>query len=350
MSLIPSELRSSPSVTSDFRTVEEAWAENPNALTLGVAAISQAASLLKLGAFRAASAAYAACAIAVTRLENRGSRIYGVPCVGVGSVATPPKTWWIISAAAGTTILWTNPFSKTVTVRVWANSGYGGGASVVLTGFTFLSKSSVPYDPNPGNLNGNYSMAPGATIKSTGGIYGVFGGVELISADEALDWKPAVYSLEWVTAGVSWWGGADLSARAGIWVRRSSWTDADRKIRFEAGAGTSRAVAVQIVGGSSVAERVTKADFGKEEFLADDWQIDSSAEPAKIDVTDLSFSGAGIYFSVGPAGPVDPNPPVVPTPDPVVNLPIDGKGFLYLKNGAATLVPARDVTGADWQP
>ena len=81
----------------------------------------------------------------------------------------------IISAGPGSQTTWRNEFSEARIARVWGNTGYGG--SIRMQGFTFLHASSVPYDTHPGNTNGDYLVAPGATIITTGGKWGVYGGI-----------------------------------------------------------------------------------------------------------------------------------------------------------------------------
>ena len=90
-------------------------------------------------------------------------------------VVTNPQYGWDVGAAVGARTTWANPFSVARVARVWANTGYGGGASLSLKGFTFLRKSSVPY--GGGSTNADYTVAPGATIIAVGGIYGLAAGI-----------------------------------------------------------------------------------------------------------------------------------------------------------------------------
>jgi hypothetical protein len=161
----------------------------------------------------------------------------------------------------------------------------------------------------------------------------------------------AIAALRWMLAGLPWWGGAWESALAGQWVRRAAWQDLARAVRYVAGGGTTRAVAVRETG-----NRVTTADFGTEEFLGTDWELlDGTAEPAEVDVTDWVFSGSGgVPFAViASPSPTTPTPPITPiTPiTPTTGLPQTGEGFVYLRNGTPTLVRARKLSDESiWRP
>ena len=159
-------------------------------------------------------------------------------------------------------------------------------------------------------------------------------------------WQTAPLRLEWATAGLPWWGVIEAAAKAGQWVRRLGWV-AGRQVRYEAGVGTTRAVAV-IADGS----RVTTADFGIDEWGGDDWQIASDAEPPAIDVTDWIFTGpalaGSVLFKVGGGG--GGTPPVLPPGPGTPELPGSGSGFVYMRDGETILVPAKDCEGREWTP
>lgn len=162
-------------------------------------------------------------------------------------------------------------------------------------------------------------------------------------------WPQAVEALAWLDGGYPWFGGAEASARAGTWVRRAAWESETRQIRYERGAGTTRAVAVTDAG-----TRVTTADFTEAEFLADDWIIMGGGEPAAVDITDLVFSGSGaIPFAVvrEPGAVTIPTPTPTPTPTQP-QFPTTGEGFPYVRDGQVVrLVPARDLqTELPWRP
>jgi hypothetical protein len=164
----------------------------------------------------------------------------------------------------------------------------------------------------------------------------------------------AIAELRWILGGMPWWGGAWESALAGQWVRRAAWPDITQAVRYAAGAGTTRAVAVRESG-----NRVSTADFGAAEFLAEDWELlDGNAEPSQVDVTDWVFAvsgntgvrGAAFAVVVQPGGgPGDGGGPT--TPPPTTGLPQTGEGFVYLRNGTPTLVRARKLSDESlWRP
>lgn len=107
---------------------------------------------------------------------------------------------------------------------------------------------------------------------------------------------------------VPWWPVGETMARSGQWMRRRSWSDADRRIRFEAGAGTAAEVAVLRDSVNAVPIPLRSEDFGAAEFLSQDWEAYAVPDPhALIDVTDFQFQsslggGAGFFFAVVPAG------------------------------------------------
>ena len=350
--LIPAELRSPVGGISGSggMTLQEIVASNPSALTIGIAAAQAAPSVVAIGGVRTAAPSYAPCAVAATRLEMRAGRIFGVLCAGSGPVWTPPQLVWTAKLPGKWT--WKNPFPTTMLARVWGNPKYDESYS--FKGFTFLRHSLVW---NWGAISDIYSVEPGATMVLAS-AWPVGTGITFSSPIDfpdppiALpDWRPAVANLSWANSGLPWWGAAETAAKSGIWVRRDSWTDTSRQIRYEAGAGTTRAVAMQRTAGQISGAVVTDADFGVAEFLGDDWVVLSGTEPPAIDVSDLLLSGtAGAsLFAVLSSGQ-EPTPPDPSNPPGGVQLPASGQGFVYLKNGVATLVAAKDVSGDTWEP
>lgn len=93
------------------------------------------------------------------------------------------------------------------------------------------------------------------------------------------------------TFGVEWWTAARW-ARLGSWTRRKAWADTTRQMRFEAGHGTTNAVAVY-EGGTITKRVVRNSDFGAVEFRAVDWIVPDA--PAEIDLTDSILSASGIW-------------------------------------------------------
>jgi hypothetical protein len=167
-------------------------------------------------------------------------------------------------------------------------------------------------------------------------------------------WQDAVASLRWRTAGMPWWGGAESVARAGTLVARDAWTDSTRAVRYTTGAGTTRAVAVGADGAV-----LTASTFGASEYLADDWRVYGATvdEPPEVDITGLVLSGGTAWAVVRqtthaqvPDDSTNPADPETETP-PGSGLPQEGSGFVYLRNGVVTLVPARDYeTEQLWMP
>ena len=164
-------------------------------------------------------------------------------------------------------------------------------------------------------------------------------------------WQAAVASLRWRLGGMPWWAAAEVSARAGSPVARLAWSDPARTVRFVAGAGTTRAVAVD-QGGAVL----TASTFGAAEYLADDWYLAGGAiaEPPAVDLTSLVFSGGttfAVVRSTQTALPDSTNPTNPADPATTNPIPQTGSGFVYSRNGVITLVPARDYeTEQLWTP
>jgi len=165
-------------------------------------------------------------------------------------------------------------------------------------------------------------------------------------------------SVERLAASLSW-AGAEPIARAGNPVRRGGRPFAWRTV-YAAGAGTSRAVAVDASGAVH-----TATTFGAEDWLAADFFPEGGA--AAVAARDLR----GAEFRVEATGLVDVVPfvqegigeTVTPPPDDDGggddggddgggggSLPSSGRGFVYMQNGVATLVRAEDLEGVEWVP
>jgi len=162
----------------------------------------------------------------------------------------------------------------------------------------------------------------------------------------------AIQALEWAAAGSGVpWRLVEASARAGSWVRRNGWVEYTRRIRFVAGAGTTRAVAVDEAG-----EVLTPSGFGAAEWLAGDWMVWDDEEPAPVDVSDWVFSGGAqtIAFAVAAAAVTSGESSGGGSPEglggegsPLASL---GEGFVYRQDGVDILVPAQDINGDSWRP
>jgi len=106
----------------------------------------------------------------------------------------------------------------------------------------------------------------------------------------------------------AWWPLGEALAMAGTWMRRRSWADTSKRVRFVAGAGTTPAVFVVIDASRSSAVPVLSTDFGAGEFLATDWETWAVVDAPPIDVSDFRFEprvspGEGFFFAVDAAGP-----------------------------------------------
>jgi hypothetical protein len=361
MPIIPSNLRAPLNKVNGGRAVSALLTSNPGALTLGIAAAQAGASVVEVGGVRAAAAPYASAAVAVTRLESRGSRIWGALCSGVGPVApiipgTPPVPGYAeqrINFHSNPATGQVNPFGVEARLNIWGSIGKKSDYPVSGSWAT-QQNGTWPYNEWGGIVPpGFQTSVGGATTSWCTGYWTLppFAGVPGTPATQTPDWSTAPGTLSWASAGLPWWGLVESAARAGSWVRRLAWTDADRAIRFEAGAGTTRAVAVQMASGLAVAERVTTAVFGVAEFLAEDWVVLSANESPIVDVTDFIFSGpaASVLFAVfGVGGGGTPGADPGSGSDGTV--PQTGRGFVYVRDGVTTLVPARDISGADWEP
>lgn len=156
---------------------------------------------------------------------------------------------------------------------------------------------------------------------------------------------------------VPWWPAGEAYAQAGIWMRRRSWSDPSRRMRFEAGAGTTAAVAVAISSIDTIHDAQGNTDFTADEFLGDDWEAYAIGEPPAVDVTDfridaLSSRAEGFFFAVDELPVVvppvvPPVPPVVP-PDGVVVAPPASGDYVWMgRNGVGQWVLVREFACAD---
>jgi len=377
MSLIPADLRAPFVPAVRFSGVSQAVVEYPTARTYGIAAAALVPSIVGLGGLKAASLPDQACAVAVTRIERRGRRIWGALCAGTGPVGGDPESRvarFSHSATLGFgpdqdpptrpdgSIFYgrktfTNPWPTTARAVLQVYSGVdfsfldiSGRTSLRRQPFfspsTKLPPCTCYLDLAPGQ---SFSLiARGVLEPGVGNRFFVFA---TFSRDTAADWRPAVPRLAWSLSGLTWWGQVDAAARSGVWVRRAAWGDLTRKVRFEAGAGTTPAVAVQSLGGAS--DVVTTADFTTAEWVAEDWVIQDSAEPRLMDVTDLRFAAPSwaAAFVVDGSPIIPPPPSATPvTPPPSAPLPAAGEGFVFMRGGQPILVPAKDCQGGIWSP
>lgn len=439
MPIIPSNLRAPLNKVTGGRAVSALLASNPGAVTLGIAAAQAGPSVVEVGGVRAAAAPYASAAVAVTRIERRGSRIWGALASGVGAVelavttggqsSTLPFLYGTRHSPWTRSGPWANPLPLAADVVIEWDSTEQVRSNIPLGHYRIQVGRFAPgqslnvFETVMGWLNANIGYAAVQIDNGT-----VTATVPAVTTREP-NWQTAPAALAWAAVGLPWWGLVEAAARSGSWVRRLAWTDAGRSLRFEPGAGTTRAVAVQMASGLAVAERVTTADFGVAEFLAEDWVVASENESPLVDVTDFVFSGpvgAVLFavFGVGGGGtggtpggggsgqesdafcattidafiqPVIDNSKAIVALQPTYeaklvhmelglqsvllrggkvgcsdyyrkliypgyvppsggggsgggSVPQTGRGFVYVRDGVSTLVPARDITGADWEP
>lgn len=327
--------------------------ELPPFVTVGLAYAGGAAGTISVGGSALGVLANASGALAVTRLENRAGRIWGVLCNGSGPVQTSVSS--LVPLPIGSE--YQSPFDTRVRVRFLV-SGSGTlalfltGNGKLETGRRVEGQNVISFFQDP--ITGARQDLASLISSSTGVVvYDIFPGTIISRRGQTVgppivldfglaptwtpDWRPAVRALAWAQTGLPWWGPIDAGARAGLWVRRSVWASG-RKVRFEAGAGTERAVAVTESGA-----RVTTGDFTAEDFLAGDWLFaDTVGEPSPIDVTDWVFSGpsGSVAFAVVGSEVVDPlEPPDPPSVRTYPAPPSAGDWVLMARNGREEWVP-----------
>jgi len=155
--------------------------------------------------------------------------------------------------------------------------------------------------------------------------------------------RKSILSLQEINAAtlsllpMDWPNGALAFARGGDWVRRSSWSDPLKQMRFEAGAG--EAPAVFVVESSTIPRRVvTNADFGQADYEATDWlRLAISGGALDLDLTKARLAAVGnsstewILF----ASTASTTGPHGGTPTP----PDTGTYVLVSQNGVQTWAP-----------
>lgn len=352
MSVIPEVLRREPKEATEGRSVR-ALAGVPGRVTVGLAGFGT----LSVAGVSVAGVAREPVAVAVTRLEWRGDRVWGVPCRGVGPVQAEVRTGYTVAAGAGGMARLVNPFTlDKVRVRVQGSQDASGGGRW----WPDAESERWPWTkPAPGSVQpkliannsrsgGNYAIVDelwevprGALFALSGGLYGVTMTLIFDVPGGVYDWRPAVAALAWAAsgAGAPWWGSIAATARAGSWVRRVSWEDWARRVRYVAGAGTARAVAVDQSGAV-----LTPESFGGAEWLATDWQVVGTAEPMPVDVTDWVFSGppdAVAWAVEGSATPGESTGPESPS-DGVDGVPPSSGDYVRMsRDGVAQWVPVQ---------
>lgn len=353
MSVIPEVLRREPKEATEGRSVR-ALAGVPGRVTVGLAGFGT----LSVAGVSVAGVAREPVAVAVTRLERRGDRMWGVPCRGVGPVQNLVRTGYSLGANKGGVYEFVNPFSADwIQVKLWGDFDRSGGLDMVPPLPEGTRQVSPPLPPNwpvprlissrTVSLSGyihrdeTWEVPRGTIFKARGGLYGVSFTLVFYPAELLYDWRPAVAGLAWAGAGTGlpWWGSIEATARAGVWVRRVSWEDWARRVRYVAGAGTARAVAVDQSGAV-----LTPESFGGAEWLATDWQVVGTAEPMPVDVTDWVFAGppdAVAWAVEGSATPGESTGPESPS-DGVDGVPPSSGDYVRMsRDGVAQWVPVQ---------
>lgn len=259
-------------------------------------------------------------------VSNRNS---GVKIDGVfyGGLATTLAMNYQISVAAGAVVSWEIVGAMS---RLDLRFAAGGQLSALFEWQPPTSEQRLPAETTIQVSQRNAALAIPALDVSMGLIYG---------------------------NTVPWWPAGEAYAQAGIWMRRRSWSDPSRRMRFEAGPGTTAAVAVAISSIDTIHDAQGNTDFTADEFLGDDWEAYAIGEPPAVDVTDfridaLSSRAEGFFFAVDELPVVvppvvPPVPPVVP-PDGVVVAPPASGDYVWMgRNGVGQWVLVREFACAD---
>jgi hypothetical protein len=372
------------------------WAANGKPERIGYAATNGSVDAGK----RWAASAGVACAGGVLALREDAGKLYGQWC-GVEGVALvipgTPDVWvpgtadvWVpgwdaqvYTTHSNPAVSLPSPFSSPSNLTIWGNIGVAQRMSYP-PGFAWAYRANgtwpywegngaVPayYRPAVGGMGGQHvgsadfvytlPAQAGYTIPGTPG-HTVAGTpdqvVPILSAgDQVAAISLGSLGVPWVTASV--W------SHAGEWVRIKSWSDANKMIRHEAGPGTTRAVAVIKSSGEPVARVVRAAEFGVAEFNSLEWvkkYADNGFEvdltPARIAVDapnwvlwklDAVVAASGAGAASPPAGGATAATPATAATSAtgIVTTP---QGFVYRRGGQDILVPAKDISGAEWQP
>lgn len=311
-----------------------------NPVTVGFALGSGSEpALTRLGGISVFCLPWGACAVAAARLVPNEGRLLAVIAKGaVNGLRQPGPSEQSINVR-----LEGGPNSPrgTVSSGVVTNP-FDEAATVVVTGAVddYVTLNGRRVGQTSGNLttvNETMSAAARGTIAWTlqnpsGGFAGgdltfrfSAGGrdvvpISVLNAEQAI---PALDTEIVLLYGstTAWWPLGEALAMAGTWMRRRSWADINKRIRFVAGAGTTPAVLVVIDASRTTAEPVLSSDFGAGEFLATDWETWAVGDAPAVDVSDFRFEeratpGEGFFFAVdgtadpgGGGGPGDPPAP-----------------------------------------
>lgn len=313
---------------------------------VGVAVSAAGSATVRGGGLAAVAEPRGSAAVGVIDLEQRGERWWGRLARGVAAAqsaveVTIAKSSNGQSAAPGVygeTVL-TNPFAVparlTVRGRVDDWLIIDGVAEPPQNPRDFVLERELP-------IGGQLRLAVQNRSPVPYNPWSLTAVATFLPID--LDWRPAARALVPVATGLGWWGAIEAAARSGQWVRRASWVSG-RRVRFEAGLGTTRAVARHEVSGA--VSTVDASSFGMSEFMGEDWTIEDDAVPV-LDVTDVVFEGP-LVFAVA-ASENDPSGGGG-TGDQGGTFPQSGEGVPYVRGGrVVSLLPIKDGSGAIWRP
>ncbi len=377
-------------------TVGELVASAPGAVSLGFTLGTAAAlGFSRFGGLTASCAAWGSAATAAVKLEVREGRVWALLAKGVAENLPQPLGQRVIPGTPAQIIPGIerkfrsilvplgsqrnaptgqirggsvqNPFADQANLRIHGGvddyvtingrrvGTATGGVSMVDERMVVEAGAAVRYalfNPTGGFAGGDLAFeftVPGAPSTVVPGTPS-----QTLPAENPLDVaeRNASAAIPYLETGLgageafAWFPTGEAFAMAGNWMRRASWADAARRMRFERGAGSADSVAVALDTARTVPSAQLATDFGLAEFLGEDWTFYAPpTEDVFIDVTNFRFEallggGAGFFFAVE-HGPDDPPPPPddPPPPPPEPPLPATGDFVRMVRNGVELWAP-----------
>jgi len=232
-------------------------------------------------------------AIGFTDLSvGEGGWVYGRPIAGVGAMQTEKTEGSVQVPVYGKVPRQVTTLVGYEVTQRWIQipSGLPGTVKVHIVTPERWLKDFAPH-VNNSIYNPSTGIVTGVPIYRTDTVYDtVITGYETRPDSYSLDVgnQRAVAGLKYLSGLMPWFGGAEISAEAGIPVWRKGWAAAAKHVVYTAGAGTVRAVAVRENGNV-----VTPDDFGAGEFLAEDWIVGGIPEPINVGTLRLPAEGFG---------------------------------------------------------
>jgi len=380
--------------TDGSPTIGEIVAASPSARTIGFAVGTGAAlGNSQVGGLTASCGAWGSAVSAVSKIEMRGSRVWAVLARAVLDNLPGPQGPQTIPGTPGSVIPGTPAQTRSINVPLGdqenAPRGQVRGAAVQnpfsVAASLFISGTADDYvtinGRRVGSVSSNYStinvemtVGAGESIQwalhnPSGGFAGgnlnfVFtipGTPDTIMPGTPDTFLPAETGAEAaarnapaaipylniaMVAGTlfPWFPTAEAFAMAGQWMRRESWTDVERRMRFERGGGTEDVVAVTLATGRVNPIPQTVSEFGLAEYLAENWTFyQTPSEDIFLDVTDIAFSallggGVGFHFVVEQSS-AEPPPEPSPAPPSEPPAPQTGDFVRMMRNGVEQWAP-----------